>query len=50
MKKKFPTFIDETAMLSERIYVSAGQRGVQMLINPDELSSFIGASYADLIK
>lgn len=50
MKKKFPTYIDETAGMFDRIYVSAGQRGVQMYLNPDELLAYIGASYADLIK
>ena len=30
MKKAYPTFIDETAILSEKIYFSAGKRGVQI--------------------
>lgn len=50
MKKKFPTFIDETAILHERIYVSAGARGVQLIIEPDSLKGFIDAEYADLVK
>lgn len=50
MKKKFPTFIDETAQLPEKISVSAGQRGVQVLINADDLKEYIEAEYADLIK
>ncbi|MBR3928512.1 MAG: Cys-tRNA(Pro) deacylase [Clostridia bacterium] len=50
MKKRFPTFIDETAQLSDRISVSAGQRGVQVLIAPDDLLNFVEAKYADLIK
>ena len=50
MKKKFPTFIDETALLSERIYVSAGQRGVQLIVDPEKLCSFIGGTFADLIQ
>ncbi len=50
MKKKFPTFIDETAQLSDRISISAGQRGVQVLISSDALKEYIGAEYADLIK
>lgn len=50
MKKKFPTYIDETAVLFDKIYVSAGQRGVQMFVNPDELAGYVGAKYSDLVK
>lgn len=50
MKKKYPTFIDETAQLAERISVSAGQRGVQVLLNSDDLLEYIQAKYADLTK
>ena len=50
MKKKFPTCIDETAVLSEKIYVSAGQRGFQLIVNPEALRSFLCAKFADLIR
>ena len=50
MKKKFPTFIDETAVLWDKIYVSAGQRGHQLVINPDALLSYIGAQALDLVR
>ena len=50
MKKKFPTFIDETAILFDKIYVSAGARGVQIIINPEDLRAFTNATYADLVK
>ena len=50
MKKKFPTYIDETAVLSEKISVSAGQRGVQVLLSSDDLLNYIGAKSPDLIK
>jgi len=49
MKKQFPTYIDEMAQLQEKISVSAGQRGVQVILSPDALLNYIGASYADLI-
>ena len=49
MKKKYPTFIDETCQLYEEIAVSAGARGHQMLLNPEELASFLGAKLVDLI-
>ncbi len=50
MKKKFPTWIDETAQLCDRIYVSAGMRGQQLILAPDALCDFIDARYADLTK
>ena len=50
MKKKFPTYIEETAVLFEKIAVSAGMRGVQIMVNPEELAAYIGASFASLVK
>ena len=37
MKKKFPTFIDESALTLEKIYVSAGVRGEQIALSPADL-------------
>ena len=48
MKKQYPTWIDETALLHERIYVSAGAHGAQLLIAPSHLADLIEASFADL--
>ncbi len=48
MKKKYPTFIDETAILFERIGVSAGARGCQMLLAPDDLIDYVYATPTDL--
>lgn len=50
MKKKYPTFIDETALLCDRIYVSAGQRGLQLIIMPDDLIDFCEAVACDLTR
>lgn len=50
MKKKFPTFIDETAILYDEIYFSAGKRGVQIIMDPQELAVFIDAEFFDLVK
>lgn len=50
MKKPFPTFIDETAILFDRIYISAGKRGAQIIVNGEELAGFIGASFEDLTE
>ncbi|NDV58561.1 Cys-tRNA(Pro) deacylase [Bacteroides sp. 519] len=37
MKKRFPTYIHETCLDFECIYVSAGQRGLQLKVNPQDL-------------
>ena len=50
MKKKFPTFLDETAVLYDEIGVSAGQRGVQLLLAPQELIDYLGITLADLTE
>ena len=43
MKRKFPTFIHESCLLYDYIYVSAGVRGLQLKIAPQDLMDFIGA-------
>jgi len=50
MKKKYPTFLDETCILWEEIAVSAGARGHQMILPPEELMQFVGMTEADLTK
>ncbi len=50
MKKKYPTFIDEVATLFDRIYVSAGQRGQQLILDPEDLRAFTEAEFADLTR
>lgn len=49
MKNLFPTFIDETAQLHEKIYCSAGMRGMQINIAADDLCAVTSAKFADLI-
>ena len=49
MKKHYPTFIDETAQLFDKISVSAGLRGMQIMIKPDDLVKLVGNNFADLI-
>ena len=49
MKKRYPTFLDETCTLWEEIAVSAGERGHQMLLHPDNLASLVQAKIADII-
>ena len=50
MKKQFKTYIDETVILFDEIYISAGTRGVQIIINPQHLIDFLGAKICDLVK
>ncbi len=49
MKKTFPTFFHSTALDYDHIYVSAGQRGLQLKINPRQLIDYIKASVAPII-
>ena len=48
MKKQFPTVIDETACLFDKIYVSAGVRGMMLGVEPQTLADFVNARLADV--
>ena len=51
MKKNFVTRIDESAMLYDRIYISGGKIGCQILLNPEDfLKAAWKAQYADLTR
>ena len=50
MKKQFNPYIDETAILFDEIYFSAGARGVQIILNPEDLINFLKIKTADLVK
>jgi Cys-tRNA(Pro)/Cys-tRNA(Cys) deacylase len=49
-KKPFSTFADETIELFDRISVSAGQRGLQLILAPADYLRAASATLADLIK
>ena len=49
MKKKYPTYFEETCQLFDEIAVSAGERGHQVLLDPLKLSELIQASIEDII-
>lgn len=49
MKKHFPTYIEETAWLYDTITISAGQRGVQITLNPEDLKEYIKGKAVPLI-
>ena len=50
MKKPFPTFFHSSALDFDVIYVSAGVRGLQLKINPQDLISYVRANVTDLIQ
>ncbi len=50
MKKPFPTFVEESAVLYDTILFSAGKIGYQVEIAPDELGKLISFQYADLCE
>jgi Cys-tRNA(Pro)/Cys-tRNA(Cys) deacylase len=49
-KKAYPVFVDETAILFDRISVSAGTRGTQLVLSPDDYLRAAEAQTADLTK
>jgi len=49
MKKQFPTFVEELSTLEDAIVISAGKRGLQIVINPADLAKAIELSFTDLV-
>ena len=49
MRRPFPSYIDETCLLHEKIYVSAGQRGMQIRLTPQDLINYVPLEVNDLI-
>ena len=49
-RKPFPAFADETIELHDIISVSAGQRGLQLLLSPPDYLRATSATLADLTK
>ena len=50
MKKKYPTFMDETAELYDEIAISGGARGLQMVLNPLKLMEYADITSTDLVE
>ena len=50
MKKKFPVYIEETAVLFDEIAVSAGMRGVQIILSPEALKEYVEGSFCSLVQ
>lgn len=50
MKKRFPVFVDSSAAGKDRIAVSAGRRGAQLLLSPSVLLAATGGKFACLVS
>lgn len=50
MKRSFPTCLDESAKILDKIHVSAGKLGEQMVVNPVELAEKLGVKFAALTQ
>ena len=50
MKKTYPIYIHETCQLFDLIYISAGQRGLQLKLNPEDLIRMTGAEVCDVAE
>lgn len=50
MKKRFPTYIHLSCMEHDAIYISAGVRGLQIRIAPQDLISFVGAEVGEISR
>ncbi len=48
MKKRYPTYLDESARQFARIAVSAGRRGQQMILAPQDLAAYCRMDFAEI--
>ena len=49
-KHNYPIFIDESSLNLDKIIVSAGEVGHSIIIDPQELATFVKAKFADLLE
>ena len=50
LKKTLPVFIDETAQLFDKIYISAGKRGFQICLSPFDLAKYTKGTFVDILN
>ena len=50
MKKPYPIYIHKTSQLFNQIFISAGQRGLQLKLNPEDLIQITGSVVCDLAE
>ena len=49
LNKRMPCYMDETAFLFDKIFISAGRRGMQVGLSPNDLKAFVQANVVDLL-
>lgn len=50
MKKKFPTYFQEDILLLDRVAISAGKRGLQVILKPQDLIQYVNGQCVDVIR
>ena len=50
MKKVFPTYFQKDILLLDKVAVSAGKRGIQMILSPQDLVGYVHGVCGDVIK
>ncbi len=50
LKKALPVFIDETAQLFDKIYISGGKRGFQVCLSPLDLAKYTKGIFVDILN
>ena len=49
-KKSYPVYLDASALAQPKIYISAGLRGVQIFLNPEDLLRAVSGVVAELTR
>ena len=49
MKKKYPVHMEESCILYDVIALSAGERGHQMIVPPEDIANLVDATLCDII-
>lgn len=50
MKKKFPTYFEESVLNLDEVAVSAGKRGIQVILNPSDLINCVNGKVVHVTK
>ena len=50
MKRKFPTFVEELALLEDYVYISGGLRGLSLKLRPADLVSACSGTFASFVQ
>ncbi|KMV77763.1 Cys-tRNA(Pro) deacylase [Faecalibacillus faecis] len=50
MKKQFPTYIDESILKVDAVAFSAGKRGYQMIVNVQQILTYLNVKVGDIIR